>query len=126
MTETSGLTVSMDEFGFGVIWAEWLVKKLNGKGSVIMVTGVAGTFDNDERNKGAESVWTKNPDIKVIARYTGMWGVVQNLLESGDTGVRRRPACESLNATGRAFCAGGGPPPRVKRAGAAAVPGRAM
>ncbi len=73
VTEKSGLTVSMDEHGFGVTWAEWLVKKLNGKGNVIMVTGVAGTYDDEERNKGADSVWAKNPGIKVVARYTGNW-----------------------------------------------------
>src|SRR3984885_4505709 len=47
VTEPSGLTISMDEFGFGVQWAEWLVKKLNGQGNVIMITGVAGTFDDE-------------------------------------------------------------------------------
>ena len=50
----SGLTVDTDQFGFGVTWAEWLVKKLNGQGNVIMVTGVAGTYDDEERNKGAD------------------------------------------------------------------------
>jgi ribose transport system substrate-binding protein len=73
VTEPSGLTISMDEFGFGVQWAEWLVKKLNGQGNVIMITGVAGTFDDEQRNKGADSVWAKNPGIKVVARYTGNW-----------------------------------------------------
>jgi ribose transport system substrate-binding protein len=73
VTEPSGVTISMDEFGFGVQWAEFLVKKINGQGNVIMVTGVAGTYDDEQRNKGAESVWAKNPGIKVVARYTGMW-----------------------------------------------------
>ena len=49
------------------------VKKLNGKGNVIMVTGVAGTHDDEQRNKGADDVWAKNPGIKVVTRYTGMW-----------------------------------------------------
>jgi ribose transport system substrate-binding protein len=73
VTAPSGLTISMDEFGFGVQWAEFLVKKINGQGNVIMVTGVAGTYDDEQRNKGAESVWAKNPGIKVVARYSGMW-----------------------------------------------------
>ncbi|MGH7084141.1 MAG: substrate-binding domain-containing protein, partial [Acetobacteraceae bacterium] len=49
------------------------VKKLDGKGNVIMVTGVAGTFVDEERNKGADSVWKENPGIKVVNRFTGMW-----------------------------------------------------
>ena len=34
--------------------AEWLAKKLGGKGNVIMVTGVAGTSVDQDRNKGAD------------------------------------------------------------------------
>jgi ribose transport system substrate-binding protein len=73
VTEPTGVTISMDEFGFGVQWAEFVTNKINGQGNVIMVTGVAGTYDDEQRNKGAESVWAKNPGIKVVARYTGMW-----------------------------------------------------
>jgi ribose transport system substrate-binding protein len=73
VTAPSALTVRFDEFGFGVAWAEFLVKQLNGQGNVIMVTGVPGTYDDTERNKGADSVWAKNPGIKVVARYTGNW-----------------------------------------------------
>lgn len=67
------LKVNTDQFAFGKQLAEWLAKKMNGKGNVIMVTGVAGTFVDQDRNKGAESVWKKYPDIKVVNRYTGMW-----------------------------------------------------
>jgi ribose transport system substrate-binding protein len=73
VTAPSGLKVTTDELHFGVLGAEWLAKKMNGKGNVIMVTGVAGTFDDSERNKGADSVWAKYPDIKVVSRFTGMW-----------------------------------------------------
>ena len=73
VTEPSGLTVSMDEHHFGVLWAEFVAKKIGGKGNVIMVTGVAGTYDDTERNKGAEEVFAKYPDIKIVARYTGQW-----------------------------------------------------
>jgi ribose transport system substrate-binding protein len=73
VTMPDGLTVSLDEYGFGVTWAEFVAKKINGKGNVIMVTGVAGTYDDTERNKGADEVWAKYPDIKVVARYTGNW-----------------------------------------------------
>src|SRR4029079_1845116 len=44
-----------------------------GKGNVIMVTGVAGTFADAERNKGAEAVFKANPGIKVVAKYSGTW-----------------------------------------------------
>ena len=72
-TAPSGLKVTTDEFHFGVLGAEWLAKAMGGKGNVIMVTGVAGTADDTERNNGADSVWKQHPDIKVVNRFTGMW-----------------------------------------------------
>jgi ribose transport system substrate-binding protein len=67
------MKVNTDQFKFGQQLAPELVNRLPGKGNVIMVTGVAGTYADDQRNKGADSVWKKNPGIKVVARYTGMW-----------------------------------------------------
>lgn len=73
VTEPSALKVNTDQVAFGRQLADWLAKKLNGKGNVIMVTGVAGTSVDEDRNKGADSVWAQNPGIKVVNRYTGMW-----------------------------------------------------
>jgi ribose transport system substrate-binding protein len=73
VTTPQALKVNTDQLKFGEMLADWLAKKLNGKGNVIMVTGVAGTYVDQDRNKGAENVWAKNPGIKVVSRYTGMW-----------------------------------------------------
>ena len=73
VTAPSALKVNTDQVEFGEALAEWLAKKLDGKGNVIMVTGVAGTSVDQDRNKGADEVWAKNPGIKVVNRYTGMW-----------------------------------------------------
>jgi ribose transport system substrate-binding protein len=73
VTTPVALKVNTDQVAFGRTLAEWLAKKLDGKGNVIMVTGVAGTSVNEDRNKGADLVWTKYPGIKVVNRYTGMW-----------------------------------------------------
>ncbi len=73
VTAPKAIKVNTDQFAFGKQLAEFLVKKLDGKGNVIMVTGVAGTFVDEERNKGADSVWKENPGIKVVNRFTGMW-----------------------------------------------------
>ncbi|MGH7085027.1 MAG: substrate-binding domain-containing protein, partial [Acetobacteraceae bacterium] len=66
VTAPKAIKVNTDQFAFGKQLAEFLVKKLDGKGNVIMVTGVAGTFVDEERNKGADSVWKENPGIKVV------------------------------------------------------------
>ncbi|HTW28901.1 MAG TPA: sugar ABC transporter substrate-binding protein [Acetobacteraceae bacterium] len=73
VTEPSALKVNADQKVWGRMNAEWLVKKLGGKGNVIMVTGVAGTQADTDRNNGADEIWAKNPGIKVVNRYTGMW-----------------------------------------------------
>jgi ribose transport system substrate-binding protein len=73
VTAPTAIKVNTNQFDFGKTLAEFLVKKLDGKGNVIMVTGVPGTFVDKERNAGADSVWRQHPDIKVVNRYTGMW-----------------------------------------------------
>jgi ribose transport system substrate-binding protein len=73
VTAPSALTVNISQEAAGRALAEYLAKKLNGKGNVIMVTGVAGTQVDLDRNKGADAVWAANPGIKVVNRYTGMW-----------------------------------------------------
>ena len=73
VTAPSAAKVNIDQYFFGRTWAEFLAKKLNGKGNVIMVTGVAGASANAQRNAGAEQVWAKYPGIKIVTRYTGEW-----------------------------------------------------
>jgi ribose transport system substrate-binding protein len=73
VTEPCALKVNTDQVQFGKELAQFLVDKLNGKGNVIMVTGVAGTSVDADRNKGAMDVFKANPGMKVVGRYTGMW-----------------------------------------------------
>ena len=73
VTAPTVLKVNTDQVEFGRKLAEWLAGKINGQGNVIMVTGVAGTSVDLDRNKGADEVWAKHPGIKVVNRYTGMW-----------------------------------------------------
>jgi ribose transport system substrate-binding protein len=73
VTAPCGQTVNTDQFKFGVQGAQYLATQLHGKGNVVMVTGVAGTFGDTERNRGVDSVFKKYPGIKVVARYSGNW-----------------------------------------------------
>jgi len=68
-----GLTVNTDQIKFGEQLAQFIVDELDGNGNVVMVTGVAGTGADNDRNKGAKDVFAKNPGIKVVASYSGMW-----------------------------------------------------
>lgn len=73
VTTNNALQVNTDQKQFGAQLAQFLADKMGGKGNVIMVTGVAGTSVDQDRNAGADSVWAKYPDIHVVNRYTGMW-----------------------------------------------------
>jgi len=73
VTAPSAIKVNTDQFEFGKKLASFLVDKMKGQGNVIMVTGVPGTFVDQQRNAGADSVWKANPGVKVVNRYTGMW-----------------------------------------------------
>ncbi len=67
------LKVNTDQLKFGQELAQYLVDQLHGKGNVIMVTGVAGTGANEQRNQGAKAVFDANPGIKIVATYSGQW-----------------------------------------------------
>lgn len=73
ISEPCAYNVHIDQRKWGVESAEWLVKKLNGKGRVVMITGVPGTTVDTLRNEGAKEVFAKNPGIEVVAEANGMW-----------------------------------------------------
>ncbi|TKB98297.1 MAG: sugar ABC transporter substrate-binding protein, partial [Mesorhizobium sp.] len=73
ITEPCAYNVHIDQEEAGRVTAEWLVKKLNGKGNIIAVTGVPGTSVDDLRTKAAKEVFAKHPDIKIVGEAVGMW-----------------------------------------------------
>jgi ribose transport system substrate-binding protein len=73
VTAPCAAKVNTDQLKFGQVLATDLVRRIKGKGNVIMVTGVPGTFVDEQRNKGALEVFKKYPGIKVVSKYTGMW-----------------------------------------------------
>ncbi|HLI90718.1 MAG TPA: sugar ABC transporter substrate-binding protein [Ktedonobacteraceae bacterium] len=100
VTAPCALKVNTDQFKFGQQLAQFLVDSLNGKGNVIMVTGVPGTEVDQQRNAGADAVFKANPGIKVIARYTGMW--------ASDVAERNTAAqLPSLGTIDGVWCQGG-------------------
>jgi ribose transport system substrate-binding protein len=73
ISEPCAYNVSIDQLEAGRVTAEWLAKKLNGKGNIVVVTGVPGTSVDTLRTKAAKEVFAKYPDIHIIAEATGMW-----------------------------------------------------
>jgi ribose transport system substrate-binding protein len=73
ITEPCAYNVHIDQEEAGRVTAEWLAKKLNGKGNIVVVTGVPGTSVDTLRTKAAKEVFAKFPDIKIVAEAVGMW-----------------------------------------------------
>src|SRR5580692_12265392 len=71
--EPCAYNVTIDQEEAGRVTAEWLVKKLNGKGNIVVVTGVPGTSVDTLRTKAAKEVFAKAPGIKIVAEAVGMW-----------------------------------------------------
>ncbi|MBU4528018.1 MAG: ABC transporter substrate-binding protein [Desulfomicrobium sp.] len=73
ITEPCAYNIHIDQTEAGRVTAEWLVDKLNGKGNIIVMTGVPGTSVDTQRTAAAKEVFAKYPDIKVVGEAVGMW-----------------------------------------------------
>jgi ribose transport system substrate-binding protein len=71
--EPCAYNVHVDQAEWGRVTAQWVADQIKGKGNVVMITGVAGTSVDTLRNKAAREVFSKYPDIKVVAEANGMW-----------------------------------------------------
>ena len=73
ITEPCAYNTHIDQDEAGRVTAEWLVKKLNGKGNIVIDHRRAGTSVDTLRTKAAKEVFAKYPDIKIVAEAVGMW-----------------------------------------------------
>lgn len=76
-TDMQVATVGIDEKEFGRISAEWLAEKLNGKGKIVVLNGVAGTATDSLRWGGAEEVFKNYPEIEVLGSANASWDYAQ-------------------------------------------------
>jgi len=80
--------VGSDHFESGVIEADMLVKKLNGKGNIVVLEGVMGIDSQIKRMEGYKQVLARYPEIKIIEQQTASWkrseayAIVQNWIEN--------------------------------------------
>jgi len=89
VTSPYAINDSVDQVKFGFGGGDWLGKKLNGKGNIIVLSGLAGTPVNNMRwNEGAKKALAKYPGIKILSEVNANWDqamaqqAVANLLPS--------------------------------------------
>ena len=76
-TDEQVATVGIDEKEFGRIGAEWLVDKLDGKGKIVVLNGIAGTATDSLRWGGAEEVFKQYPAIEILGSANASWDYAQ-------------------------------------------------
>lgn len=64
---------SPDDFHIGELMAENLAEHIGGKGTIVVIRGLAGATADILRTKGIESVLKRYPDIKVGAKVNTDW-----------------------------------------------------
>ncbi|MGI5172797.1 ABC transporter substrate-binding protein [Treponema sp. OMZ 840] len=72
-TDSYTLSMVSDDMAFGRTGAEFLVKKLEGKGNIIALDGIDGLSVAINRWKGAMEVFNKYPNIKILGKVYADW-----------------------------------------------------
>jgi ribose transport system substrate-binding protein len=91
VTTQKAVWVNHDQTDMGRIWARFIAKETGGKGTVLMVRGVAGTFGDEVFSKGGMEIFSKYPDLKLV-QVNGNW----------DQGTAQKVASDAL-ASGKTF-----------------------
>jgi ribose transport system substrate-binding protein len=65
--------VTNDQVAYGRLGAEYLAKKLGGKGNVVEMRGISGVPADDDRHKGFTEVIDKNPGMKIVKETFTDW-----------------------------------------------------
>ena len=63
--------IASDFVAEGRMAAEWMAKKLNGKGNIVELQGTPGSAPAIDRKKGFEEALKAHPDMKIIASQSG-------------------------------------------------------
>ncbi len=80
--------IASDNVAGGMMAAEYVAKRLGGKGNVVMLEGIAGTSAARDRGKGFRDGLKKFPGIKIVASQTADFdrakglNVMQNILQA--------------------------------------------
>ena len=80
--------IGTDNVVIGREGAEWVAKKLNGKGNVVVMEGIPGAASSEDRKKGSAEIWPKYPGIKIVAQQSGKYdravalSVMENILQA--------------------------------------------
>jgi len=61
----------------GTLWAQWIVKQLNGKGQIAMLSGIAGVPTAEDSYAAAKKFFSRYPGIHVVTHQYTNWSPTQ-------------------------------------------------
>jgi len=107
--------VTQDLKAFGRAQAAWLAKELNGKGQIVMLSGIAGNTTAEDRLAGAQEEFKKYPDIKILDHQYCDWSspktksIMEAMLQAfptidgiwADSGLMSWPALQTMKEAKR-------------------------
>ncbi|MGA2765451.1 MAG: ABC transporter substrate-binding protein [Spirochaetia bacterium] len=97
--------VTVDDTEFGKVGAEWLAKKLNGKGKIVALNGIPGYSTNEERFAGAKSVFAKYPGIQIVGAASADWDYAKAKTVMSDL-LQANPVIDGVWSQGGAMTLG--------------------
>jgi ribose transport system substrate-binding protein len=83
--------VTNDQVAYGRLGAEWLFKKMGGKGNVVEMRGIAGVPADTDRHTGFQQALKKYPNIKVVKSTFMGWNFAtagKQMLDILNSGVK--------------------------------------
>lgn len=69
--------VGRDDAEYGAVTARWLAETLGGRGNVVALSGIAGNPVAERRWEGANGVFERYPEIRIVTREFADWGFAQ-------------------------------------------------
>ena len=91
VTAPQAHNVTNDQVAYGRLGAEWLFKKLGGKGNVVEMRGIAGVPADTDRHTGFTQALKKYPGIKVVKQTFTNWSFApggKQMLDILNSGVQ--------------------------------------
>jgi ribose transport system substrate-binding protein len=67
------INVNVDQKGLGVLWADWLIKKIPNGGKILEVRGVAGTSVDTDRHNGIHETLDASGKKWDVVEAVGKW-----------------------------------------------------
>ena len=75
VSEPSAYVLANDQVAYGNLGADWLAKKLGGKGNIIEMRGINGVPADTDRHQGLMAALANYPNIKIVKETFTNWSL---------------------------------------------------